>query len=984
MKHLHKITISNARRFAKDVEITFGKGATIILAPNGTGKTTVFEAIEFALTGSIQRLVHPPLSLIRDRQSGMDVRLDFDDGKYCEVKYIKDKEPVLKGHHSLLYPNNQKEEVSHLLRLTHLLEQKGTNWFVQQRDSSNAGFILDKLSLGRELQTIFNSKKATLTAATKVVGDAEGEVVSARIDLTEFEELLKYRSQATHNYTLRSLEEIRDDLKEINRLVKGSLKSIAGSKLEAIVGYVSKLESDAESRLKYLSSTLIRLSGFEKKIGTYGKLKIDIAARDEKIRSRKDSISTLDAEIVRVRTLVLTLSNSLNQQQDQLASLVELNNLFSKLDVDRKGISEKENALAQAQINLEALKGKATHASEELSRAKENRSKRAISLENGTRLVTRQSELMKLQRDVEEWQQRESNLKTLETSDLPKAVSARTNAEKILSESKTEFTQLEILFNSDKQNLTSLKNIEDAILGAVTVISTNLDDKESHCPVCDTEFAPEELRRRMDIAMSNVNPLLIEAAEKVKQDEERLSIVTQQVNTATGELTRTNQNLSELQTRIEQIRRSIESYFQKFPGCTQSHEGVTWLGSQVTVVNNEIAKNKKDIETFGQELSNILFNELVVSSQQFAEQVQNEIQRIQSLQDTLAVANRELLELEMRVKGRDVIAIGPTIVQLNVEIKKIQQNLLLNKRSLEQTELKKEELNKDIVQESNLLSEQESQFAKLIAEWRDMDMEGEPTKEKFEAKRSSLQDQNKDCKNGVESLNEIKSELNKWKKAEKFETLDREVKKLVGKLNDQQHLTKLKKTVQDKRNIVADLKEKRSTLNELYSHIGHQINSVHKQLVSINPLWVSLLKKVVLNPRFLDTELSSYAWRNKPHAEIKTKLHNQLVQVMDVASEAQATDLQLTFLLAMATTYSWTPWKALLLDDPTQHHDLVHASGVFDLLRKYILAQDFQVLLGTHDSVQARFFQRKLQNDGIPVNVWNLIADEKGVKAELL
>ena len=144
------------------------------------------------------------------------------------------------------------------------------------------------------------------------------------------------------------------------------------------------------------------------------------------------------------------------------------------------------------------------------------------------------------------------------------------------------------------------------------------------------------------------------------------------------------------------------------------------------------------------------------------------------------------------------------------------------------------------------------------------------------------------------------------------------------------------------------------------------------------------MKRIVADPRFAETALNTYPWRYKPHAAVEIKLHDQKVNVMDVASEAQITDLQLTFLLSMASTYSWTPWKALLLDDPTQHHDLVHAANVFDLLRDYIVDQNFQIILGTHDTVQARFFQRKLQNDGIPVKVWNLTASESGVTALLV
>jgi exonuclease SbcC len=38
--------------------------------------------------------------------------------------------------------------------------------------------------------------------------------------------------------------------------------------------------------------------------------------------------------------------------------------------------------------------------------------------------------------------------------------------------------------------------------------------------------------------------------------------------------------------------------------------------------------------------------------------------------------------------------------------------------------------------------------------------------------------------------------------------------------------------------------------------------------------------------------------------------------------------------------------------------------------------------MGTHDSVQGKFFQRKLQNENVDVKLWRLIANDDGVKAE--
>lgn len=87
-------------------------------------------------------------------------------------------------------------------------------------------------------------------------------------------------------------------------------------------------------------------------------------------------------------------------------------------------------------------------------------------------------------------------------------------------------------------------------------------------------------------------------------------------------------------------------------------------------------------------------------------------------------------------------------------------------------------------------------------------------------------------------------------------------------------------------------------------------------------------------------------------------------------------------MLAMAKRHQWTPWKALLLDDPTQYRDLVHASAVFDVLRDYIVDFDFQIMMSTHDSSRANIFYRKLQNDGIEAKIYRLNFSVIGVIAD--
>ena len=52
---LDYVEISGFRGFKDKVSIEFGTGFTVISGRNGVGKSTIFDAIEFALTGSINK-----------------------------------------------------------------------------------------------------------------------------------------------------------------------------------------------------------------------------------------------------------------------------------------------------------------------------------------------------------------------------------------------------------------------------------------------------------------------------------------------------------------------------------------------------------------------------------------------------------------------------------------------------------------------------------------------------------------------------------------------------------------------------------------------------------------------------------------------------------------------------------------------------------------------------------------------------------------
>ena len=89
-------------------------------------------------------------------------------------------------------------------------------------------------------------------------------------------------------------------------------------------------------------------------------------------------------------------------------------------------------------------------------------------------------------------------------------------------------------------------------------------------------------------------------------------------------------------------------------------------------------------------------------------------------------------------------------------------------------------------------------------------------------------------------------------------------------------------------------------------------------------------------------------------------------------SEGQLSAVNLCLLFGAASTWPWSRWPALLLDDPLHHNDTIHTAAFIDLVRNLIQYQGYQIVLSTHDMEQAGYFLRKCANANIAARYWHL------------
>lgn len=981
MKHLKKITISNARRFAKDVSIDFGKGATILLAPNGTGKTTVFEAIEFALTGAIQRLDRPPLALIRDNESGVDVRLDFEDGLYCQVNYRKGSNPVLTGHHDVIFPNRNIDEIPYLVRLTHLLEQRGANWFVQQPDANEAGQLLDKLSIGKELNKIFSSKTSATRAANAALEQAGNTLKENKEKLGNFNELISARSKAKTDFTLISLNKLIKEINSIYSLFSESKYEIE-EKVSAVISHVAQIESQLTSKSEMNSEYIVKLAKVEGFVGEYISNKQILLTNQASLKEIGLSIDVDNKELERINEELKKISAKNNEFRTKLGSLIGLRDCFARMETTNSETLSVKKEITDISLAVSIAKEKLESVNKQIESAKEKNGKYELLSEQEEALAKTKGEINSKKSILAEWKDIIFKIDTASNSVLPTLREKENDLVVQLANKKNNVDALEKEFIKSQDFLSSLKNVSDSVSSAVSLIANNFPKDKGECPVCSAKYTPEELQSRISKAVSYIDPLLNDATANNK-------ILNDQLIISKAEYAELQAKLNAVRIERENIDRQIklfeanirENIVPKFQAHQEINEASNWLEAEILHIEKKI-ENIQNEKKLLVEIVKFEELELLTLQKQKSEREINLLsEQLQSNLSKQLSLNEALENLKEQFGSNSIEEIRKAIIEVErlapqnltaLEHGKQSQSLIQN-QILEKV--------KKVTDENAKNTQIKSRQSEVIAQWNEVGLQGEPNITTLTERKDFLSKEKNNLNKGKDVMMKIGEELAKWKIAEEFEKYNSEIKLLCGSLSEDDHIKSLNTIIQHSQKEYSLIEEKIKTLRNLYSKIGTELETTHGYLKEINPRWNALLSRVVVNPRFAETSLNSYNYRNKPQAEVHVKMHGAPTRVIDVASEAQITDIQLTFMLAMANTYEWTPWKALLLDDPTQHHDLVHSASVFDLLRDYVTTNDYQILLGTHDSVHANFFKRKLDNDGINARIWNLTSDDDGVKA---
>ncbi|WP_095064621.1 AAA family ATPase [Pseudomonas sp. Irchel s3f19] len=987
MSQLNSITLSNLRKFGRDVTIELSPGATILLAPNGTGKTTVFEAIEFGLTGKIARLQDIE-HVIRDEEAFAQVSLNFAD-LTATAKVTPDGAVVQDGNLTALFPGVPEGDVPFLLRLTHLLDQRESDWIVQAADTQ-AGSQLAKLPLGRDgsraraaLPSVRRALKDSKSRQEEVLRDFERE-------LNDWNRLIQERDVASagavgalrpRDHLAAAIANAATRTQSLEQIPPGLLaEPVNQDSLALAHSALLDILLDKVERTQTLIVGLAEADG--------------LVASFEAVRSRLDTLSTqLVAAFEQLNNHAALRSSNLAllqdhqkhielAQQELLGVAKDLERLVNQNGA-RKHLDQRNQALTEAATLVSDIERRFVMLREKHERNLQVRNQHAQLDAQLQSLNNTEKRLQHGERLVVEWEAVERQLQ--ESRDQAAVIEdALARAGEVLTVKRAKQESCKSAEAAARAHFQALSASADAIRQAVAAIVEHLPSDQDNCPLCLYPHGAAELEIRVAQALQAINPSLTLAEQQLRGAAEALAVSDAELASALAGVRDCQSRLTDLDNVLEALERQ-NAQFRIDP--ILASDSVPLAKETLRVQLDGIAASRKSVTERRSGLEPFVVREVFEHVQHTYEVAVVELDRAR-VQHTEAVSRRDhaLATLSSLVSGS---AVTRTLEELTAQKHQIDARISeLNGRvgALQATLAAQDDhhaaLFSDCRSVEEAISHGQSQLASLRADWQRLGLAGDPLTEAIQARASTLKSTLADVESNRATMLNLGVEISAWAKLAESQLAQRLIDAQRLGRTEEEFATYLNNAITMAQSSLSQLSQLSDAMGTLEDSLKTEIDNVQKHVSKVVPRWQSLLKRVVRESRFHEASLNFFTYYNKERAEVLVPLGGKSAPVPDVASEAQLTDLQLTFLLSMAMSHQWSPWKALLLDDPTQHHDLVHASAVFDLLRDYIVDHRFQVVIATHDALQARYFLRKLQNDGIEAKIWTLVPTDDGVTAE--
>jgi len=975
---LKSIEVENFRAFRKKQHLNLDADLVVLFGPNGLGKTSVFDAIDFVCTAGVARfdekflrfkhtnrlvqaLRHldssPEDSIVRAAllAEGKEVTITRSVGNRTRAyvgNSMRDRKETLMALAGIREnpPDMRVDTLIRLFRASHLFGQEFQSLTREFQDDSllPRDTVSRMLALQDYVETVSKIDKIN-SFLEKHINKQETEVQLLKSSLSSAQAELDLIGKSSE--ISRSQESIRTLAIGLAQKISSMTDTTIPPRTQINKTSVKGWRLLLEQQISSLSQDLEKIETLERAYREVRSRRLVIKQLSSKIGNLKAKIKGADRELLELSKREATLrSKTMGLKKEEKELAVRKENLSLALQSSDEHKQLKDNLASTSQESRHVIKELA----ELMTRIQEIHSTvteadRLLEIEN--------SEIAALREQVRA-------LIDFEIAGVAWLPLINRRAELQLSQKKTKEEAKDI----EQQLISSKNQLETALMHYNALALQNeellqyqserqiLLDKiqryvvDKKCPVCGMEHESKViLMRRI-------------GDQKGAQPKEVVEVMAR-LRAATDKTAEFKTVITELEIKLKKAKMKearVEAETKKVSGRIRAIEDrVLALELNATPNNLKAAISDKKGE---------LTNQISLKLQKHIELLSRANSAKASLADLIPIRNANLLRnrsLEAKIK------------QLNFQIEKLRNDALTRKIPLQE----------DLIIIRNKLQDESQRSKEIIAELRDLNLATQQAKTMLQTLReqkTALEKENEHYDRlilesrrylaGIESLArqfnmtlELKErELSQLKESAKqriseASMLRDEVTSLEIGLDSAQASAamatareKVKETTRERRKKNLKLRELAKWLT-CFQKIRDEVNSKQNTAISIyaeeyGPLTSNIQKRLRSVYGFGEVHLittrdQKMAVRVERESSqgISTKGVQQVVP-SDYFSQSQLQIIMLSLFMSAALTQNWSSFEPILLDDPVTHFDDMNTYSLVDLIKGLILERTSSVI----------------------------------------
>lgn len=1006
--YLSRIQLVDFRSFAKlDVAMAPEPGVLIVHGTNGLGKSSLFDALEWTLTDAIDHFrvadgykkVGTYLSRWRDKPGPTSAALEFSDGSRIarEIASVKATSSSLTGSvtdvTSFLRAPDWSQPISALgryLLLTHFLGQSIVSRLTH-RPPSERFEILKEASQTAELEAFgiaLHGKGSNLAARAfaKRIGELEGDAKRLR-ELLTLEAHLWDGAQVAGAiddstaaiFGVRIASGIAQGLAAISPGVAPTQTPVTAADPQDLQVAIDALDAQVRGRDLALVQATQLFEQHQRNAAEHAQAAAAALASQTEVDEAAASAARAAEAAAQLKTAFIAALGALTASQTNHAQRTEL---------QQARISHAEFAAAQRQTEqgLAAAHGALAEADRAFT-ALERRHQIVERLGHDLAVLDDTLDSQRGTIDtVDRWLEHTARVADLQAH-LTALEAQHADIDQTVAEARLNVETARVTATAEASRVAAMQATVSEMSAAVAAIAAHLPAESCECPVCATQFPePQALAARVGAAAQRLAPLLADRHDAARAAQAALDAATAQLDTLLTAQNQVRFQRSEIAAEQSEADQSLARLgWSAHPDPTAAASRRADLESGAAALRARQARCRRWIMVLAPDSA------ALAAARSETARRRDDARRVESLAERAAndgaarvAAAAQVLEtrLDALYPGEPV----PSEAQLETEIAAARESM--NAAQADHDRLRGEVSRAEFTAAAFQASEAEARAR--LEQWRTREAEAQTalgaagerwvslgwnasgaSQSELDAAADRLAETRSAVDEASEQLRRLREGREAWIRQEAHRDA---LERLVAEVDLAPNATRPAVLEAAGARLAAaegharETREAKDIAALASADIAEDVDEFSAEyLKPLDTLSNQINQAILCDPR---VGLGLHV--NKKKIEQSASLAGELppslgkVDPRLVHSEGQMAALAVSMLCAASLTYPWSRWRALVLDDPLQHNDAIHAAAFADLVGNLVQHKGYQVLLSTHDLAQAEFLRRKFEARHIP------------------